>query len=101
MIKSELINHVGKKFSQLPEKVVALCINQIIDTMNDALAKGSRIEIRDFGNFTLRYRAPRNAHNPKTGAKVTTLPKYKLHFKPGKGMRDRVNANRDKPIIVD
>lgn len=98
MIKSELIIKISKKFPQLPEKVIVLAVNQIIETMNSALAKGQRIEIRDFGGFALRYRAPRNAHNPKTGEKVITLPKYTLHFKPGKELRQRVDAGKNQPI---
>ena len=66
--------------------------------MNNALEEGQRIEIRDFGCFDLRYRAPRNAHNPKTGKKVVTLPKYTLHFKPGKELRERVDAGKNKPL---
>jgi len=42
----------------------------------------------------LHYRPPRNAHNPKTGAKVITEAKYSPHFKPGKELRERVNASR-------
>jgi integration host factor subunit beta len=99
MIKSELIVDIMKKMPQLPEKVVALSINHIIESMGDALAKGERIEIRDLGSFSLRYRPSRSAHNPKTGAKVVTLPKYTLHFKPGKELRDRVNTGRTQPIV--
>ena len=100
MIKSELVVRIGKKFPQLPEKVVTMSVNMIVDTMSEALADGQRIEIRDFGGFALRYRAPRNAHNPKTGTKVFTLPKYTLHFKPGKEMRERVDANKKQPVAV-
>jgi len=101
MIKSELISLVGRKLVALPEKTISLCINEVIEAMNDALAKGQRIEIRDFGCFDLRYRAARNAHNPKTGTKVVTLPKYTLHFKPGKELRERVNAGKNKPIKAE
>lgn len=35
-----------------------------------SLIQGERIENRDFGSFDLHHRAPRTAHNPKTGAAV-------------------------------
>ena len=101
MIKSQLITNISKKFPQLPEKEIALCVNKVLDLMNNALSKGSRIEIRDFGGFDLRYRKSRKAHNPKTGEKVITLPKYTLHFKPGKELRERVDAGKDKPIQAE
>jgi integration host factor subunit beta len=51
----------------------------------------------------LHHRPSRNAHNPRTGEKVITMPKYAPHFKPGKQMRDRINESRTKniPIVQD
>jgi len=98
MIKSQLIKKLGRVFDFLPEKDVALCSNVIIDSMANHLAKGGRIEIRDFGSFSLHYRSSRLAHNPKTGEKLMTEPKYAIHFKPGKGMKERINESRHHPI---
>ncbi|MCK4870873.1 MAG: integration host factor subunit beta [Gammaproteobacteria bacterium] len=98
MVKSELIQKIANKITTLSDKDVELSVNQIIHKMTDNLSSGKRIEIRGFGSFSLHYRPPRNAHNPKTGEKVITIPKYSPHFKPGKELRDRVNENRDKPI---
>lgn len=94
MIKSELIAQIASRMTHLSEKQVADGINKIIELMSDALVDGQRIEIRGFGSFSLHYRPPRNAHNPKTGEKVVTQPKYSPHFKPGKELRDRVNESR-------
>ena len=69
--------------------------------MSDSLIKGRRIEIRGFGSFSLHYRPPRNAHNPKTGERVVTVAKYSPHFKPGKGLRDLINQSRDLYAIED
>ena len=103
MVKSELITRIIGKFQQLPEKDIELATNQILECMSDNLSKGNRIEIRGFGSFSLHYRHSRNAHNPRTGERVVTIPKYAPHFKPGKQVRDRVNAARFKniPIIQD
>lgn len=102
MIKSELIQKIADKFPQIPEKVVAQCVGTIIDNMSTTLASGERIEIRGFGSFSLHYRPPRNAHNPKTGERVLTAPKYSPHFKPGKGLRERINNARHMyPIQSD
>jgi integration host factor subunit beta len=98
LIKSELIAAISSKLSHLPEKDVALAVNSIIEQMSDILSNGGRIEIRGFGSFCLHYRPPRKAHNPKTGEKLTTNPKYAVHFKPGKELREQVNANRHIPL---
>ena len=99
MIKSELIANLAAKMTHLPEKQVTDGINHILELMSQALIKGERIEIRGFGSFSLHYRPPRNAHNPKTGEKVITEAKYSPHFKPGKELRERVDASKQHKAI--
>ena len=99
MIKSELIASIAAKMTHLPEDQVADSINHMLDLMSDSLIKGGRIEIRGFGSFSLHYRPPRNAHNPKTGERVLTAAKYSPHFKPGKGLRERINESRGRHAI--
>lgn len=98
LIKSQLIAEISKKLSHLPEKDIALSVNSIIEQMSHILSNGGRIEIRGFGSFSLHYRPPRKAHNPKTGEKLVTEPKYAVHFKPGKELREHVNASRHIPL---
>jgi len=98
MIKSELIEVISKQQLHLSEKDIALSVNSLIEQMGNALSIADRIEIRGFGSFSLHYRPPRKAHNPKTGAKLVTDPKYAVHFKPGKEMRERINEARHLPI---
>lgn len=101
MIKSELIDVIAKKFTHLSEKDLAYGINVMLEQMSDAMSSGERIEIRGFGSFSLHYRPPRNAHNPKTGERLVTLPKYSPHFKPGKEMRERINESATTTPIVE
>ena len=101
MVKSEIIRQVAKKQLLLSDKDVELAVNQVLHKIVDSLCKGNRIEVRGFGSFELRYRPPRNAHNPLTGDKVVTIGKYIPHFKMGKALRDRVNNSRHLPIIED
>lgn len=91
MTRSELINIVSTKKSQLSNKEVELAVKYIFDEMTRTLAQGQRIEIRGFGSFSTRLRLARVARNPKTGAQVRKAGQYSIHFKPGKEMRDRVN----------
>ncbi len=91
MTKSELIERIAAKQTQLPLKDVELAVKKILDYMAQSLAAGERIEIRGFGSFSLHYRAPRRGRNPKTGEAVQLAGKYVPHFKPGKDMRERVN----------
>jgi integration host factor subunit beta len=93
MVKSELANKLNKQFPELKDNDVEQALDCILGQMTDALAQGDRVEIRGFGSFSCRHRPPRIARNPKTGATVNLPGKVATHFKPGKEMRDRVNAS--------
>ncbi len=98
LTKSELVARINREQPQLSEQDVELAVNSILERMASALAAGERIEIRGFGSMTLHYRPPRTGRNPKTGAQVRVPEKYVPHFKPGAGLRERVNgAARGNP----
>ncbi len=101
MTKSELIEALVRQQPHLAHKDVELAVKCIIEKMNQALSSGERIEIRGFGSFSLHLRPPRMGRNPKTGESVALAKKYVPHFKPGKELRDRVDASRDKYKIID
>jgi len=92
MTKSDLIERLTSKHFQLSIKEVEDSVKESLQLMTDSLAQGERIEVRGFGSFSLHYRAPRIGRNPKTGDKVELGGKHVPHFKPGKELRERVNA---------
>ena len=96
MTKSELIERIAARQTQLSSKDVELAVKTIIEHMAQTLASGERIEIRGFGSFSLHYRAPRIGRNPKTGESVGLSGKHVPHFKPGKELRERVNASMER-----
>ena len=91
MTKSELIERIAQKQSQLVHRDVELAVKAILEHMAECLAGGGRIEIRGFGSFSLHFRSGRVGRNPKTGAPVSLPAKYVPHFKPGKKLRERAN----------
>ena len=93
MTKSELIERIAARQSQLSSRDVELAVKTVIEQMAHTLSTGERIEIRGFGSFSLHYRAPRVGRNPKTGESVGLAGKYVPHFKPGKELRERVNTS--------
>ncbi len=101
MTKSELIEILAQKQTQLAYKDVELAVKNMLEHMATTLANGERIEIRGFGSFSLHYRPPRVGRNPKTGDSVQLSAKYVPHFKPGKEMRERVNESMKRVEIVN
>ena len=93
MMKSELIERIARKQSHLAYKDVELAVKGMLEQMSNSLASGERIEIRGFGSFSLHHRPPRAGRNPKTGGSVSLPGKHVPHFKPGKELRERVNAS--------
>ncbi len=101
MTKSELIARLAECYPQLVAKDTDNAVKTILDAMTDALATGQRIEIRGFGSFALNRRPPRIGRNPKSGEKVMVPKKRVPHFKPGKELRERVDAMDWQPIQED
>ena len=91
MTKSELIEILANKRSDIPYKDVEQAVKTLLEQMSESLATGERIEIRGLGSFSLHFRPPRVGRNPKTGDAVDLSGKYVPHFKPGKELRERVN----------
>ena len=99
MTKSELIERIAQKQSQLVHRDVELAVKAILEHMAECLAGGGRIEIRGFGSFSLHFRSGRVGRNPKTGAPVSLPAKYVPHFKPGTKLRAGVPATPDTPMV--
>ncbi|MEX1196937.1 MAG: integration host factor subunit beta [Pseudohongiellaceae bacterium] len=96
MTKSELIERIAARQTQLSAKDCEFAVKAILEYMSQVLSEGGRIEVRGFGSFSLHYRVPRIGRNPKTGAPVALSGKYVPHFKPGKELRDRVNRGMEQ-----
>lgn len=92
MTKSELIESLAAQQRHLAVPDVEMAVKAILEQMSESLADGNRIEVRGFGSFSLHYRPPRLGRNPKTGESVALPAKHVPHFKPGKELRERVDA---------
>jgi integration host factor subunit alpha len=68
----------------------AVLVEQILDRMSDALAKGENVKISGFGTFVLRDKGERIGRNPKTGIEVPIAPRRVLTFRASQMMRDRI-----------
>lgn len=92
MIRSELVQALAKANPGLSPQDIENIVSVFFDDMVDQLSKGGRVELRGFGTFSVRPRDARQGRNPRTGSSVAIEAKAVPHFKPGKEMRDRLNA---------
>ena len=93
MTTSELIERLANKHARLSARDVDESVNDVLDATHLPHATGRRPGIRGFGSFCLNYRPERVGRNPKSGESVVVPAKYVPHFKAGKEMRLRVDAN--------
>jgi integration host factor subunit beta len=91
MMKSELVKRIASQNPHLFERDIEKIVNAILDEMIEALRRGDRVELREFGMFSAKLREARQGRNPKTGAVVAVGKKAVPYFKTGKEMRQRLN----------
>lgn len=94
MLRSQLIELLASEVEGLSAKDLELAVKLLQGQMIDTLGHGGRIEVRGFGSFSLHYRRPKLARNPKTGESVPLGERYVVHFKPGKELRELVDNGK-------
>jgi integration host factor subunit beta len=94
MTKKELIKKVHETIEVYPSKDISYIVDLIFEAMISALKKNERIDIRDFGNFTVRQRKPILGRNPKTSDTVHIPGRKTPFFKVGKELKDMINGRR-------
>ena len=89
MTKKEIVATIAEEIglTQLKTKEI---VQKTFDAIVATLVRDGRIELRNFGVFEVKRRAPRKARNPRTGDKVYVPAKNVVTFKPGKEMEERV-----------
>src|SRR6516165_978750 len=97
MMKSELVKRIASQKPHLFERDIEKIVNAILDEMIEALRRGDRVELREFGMFSAKLREARQGRNPKTGAVVAVGKKAVPYFKTGKEMRKRLNRETVPP----
>ena len=93
MIRSELVQYLCKANPGLTLREVDRIVDLFFDSITERLAEGGRAELRGFGAFSTRARDGRTGRNPRTGDAVAIDSKRVPYFKPGKEIRQRLNAD--------
>lgn len=90
MTKSELIDAVAYK-SHTAKVDVKAVIDTTLDGIRNELINGGEVNLIGFGKFSVKERAARKGHNPRTNEEIQ-LPAHKLPtFTAGKSLKQAVN----------
>ena len=80
MNKTELINAVAAK-AEISKKDADKAVAAVLASIEEALAKGEKVQLIGFGTFEVKERAARTGHNPQTGAAIeiaaSKIPSFK------------------------
>lgn len=91
MTKTDLIQSVSGAVD-MPQKAVEKALNAMLDTISEAMENGDAVTIPGFGTFSRKHRSARRGRNPQTGEEMDIPACDVPAFKPGKRLRDAVNA---------
>lgn len=91
MNKAEFVAAVAEK-SGMTKKEAEKSINAFVEVVEEALAKGERVQLIGFGTFETRARKARQGRNPRKPEQVIEIGESKAPvFKAGKALKDIVN----------
>ncbi|ERJ80197.1 DNA-binding protein HU [Peptostreptococcaceae bacterium oral taxon 113 str. W5053] len=91
MNKAELLASMAEK-SELSKKDVEKALNAFLETVEEALVKGEKVQLVRFGTFETRSRKAREGRNPRDPQQVIEIPASKAPvFKAGKSLKEAVN----------
>lgn len=89
MTKKDIILKVSDE-TNLKQIDVKKVVQKTFDCIVEALARGEKIELRNFGVFKVKQRKSRTGRNPRTGQVVPVPPRKVVVFKPGLDMKNTV-----------
>jgi len=89
MTKKDIVVRIANE-SGIKQIDVKKVVQMTFDIIIDVLAKGEKIELRNFGVFKTKSRKGRMGRNPRTGQQVPVKAKRVAVFKPGLVMKARV-----------
>jgi DNA-binding protein HU-beta len=89
--KTELVSSVAEK-SELTKKDAEKAVSAVFASIEEALAKGEKVQLVGFGTFEVRERKARTGRNPQTGEEIQ-IPAAKVPaFKAGKALKEAVEG---------
>ena len=100
MTKRDLVIHVSEATGQ-PQQQVQDLLQKTLDVISTTLAKGEKVELRNFGIFEIRVRKARTGRNPNHPDTDVPIPERAVvRFKAGKEMREAVSKLDPSKVVV-
>lgn len=90
MNRSELVNEIAEK-SGVTKKAADSMLKAFIDTVEETVKAGDKVQLIGFGTFEEKTRAARTGKNPRTGEEIKIAAAKVPAFKAGAAFKDLLN----------
>ena len=95
IVKSKLLKQLSRNYPNFLKKDLEKFTEIILKEIKRTLRRNERVELRGFGVFSTNKQKARISRNPKTGEKVHTHAKKKIHFKMSKDLFNKLNNEKE------
>lgn len=90
LTKRDLVTRISMETGLVQQQVLDV-VQKTLDYIAESVAKGKKVELRNFGVFEVKIRKARVGRNPNAPETDVPIPQRAVvKFKPGKEMRDEV-----------
>ena len=93
MLKSEILEKLKDRQKNLSENDIELVLNIFTKKIIAALNGNKNVELRGFGTLKKKINKAKEVRNPKTNEKIFKKENFKLHFKIGKILHNKINVD--------
>jgi DNA-binding protein HU-beta len=87
--KQEFVDQIADR-AGLSKKDAAGAVDAFLDTVEDALKRGSEVSFSGFGKFSVSQRSAREGRNPATGERIQIAASRVPRFTAGAGLKKAV-----------
>lgn len=91
LTKADIVERVYKE-AGFSKKEAADLVDLVFQIIKDTLARGEKVKISGFGNFSIRDKATRIGRNPQTGQAMEISARRVLTFKPSQVLKEDVTS---------
>ncbi|MFP5462124.1 MAG: HU family DNA-binding protein [Gammaproteobacteria bacterium] len=91
MNKTDLIDHIAEE-AEISKAAAGRALDAFVGAVRATLKKGGSVTLVGFGTFVVGKRAARSGRNPRTGDSIKIKAAKVPKFRPGKGLKDAINA---------
>jgi len=91
LTKSDVVERVYKE-AGFSKKEASDLVDLVFKVIKETLARGEKVKISGFGNFTIRDKNTRVGRNPQTGEAMDIAARRVLTFKPSQVLKEDVTS---------